>query len=73
MAWRPSCSCDTDATSKLLLALRMEVSQNIGPEENMFEHCYINSAVSLNPWCARTEIKYKEEQEEKLACIFFTR
>ena len=40
-------------------------------EKKRFEHCYINSIVSLNPWCAVTEIKYNEEQEEKLICIFF--
>ena len=36
----------------------------------MFEHCYISSAVSLNPWCALAEIKYKKEQEKNYFAYF---
>ena len=46
-AWRPSWSCDTDATIKLLLSLPMEDPQKMALtdkavlEKKMFEHSYI--------------------------------
>ena len=42
-----------------------------GFREKDVEHCYIYSIVSLSQWSAVPEIKYKEEQEEKLICIKF--
>ena len=51
VAWRPSCSSDTDAANKLWLALPMEAPQKMAlidqavSEKKMFKHCYINSCI----------------------------
>ena len=71
-ACRPSWSCDTDATSKLLLFLPMEDPQKMVliyqavSEKKMFEHCYIYNALSPSPWCNVSEIKCRT-----LFCINF--